>query len=137
MYSWADCLRYGLVVVRPGDISRGAGLRLADEGGVVVVQNVHRLQQGDDSRRYNGREKNKVTFIPKRLTNCTCLTELTAQQTGESFKTNERTTFLNKDLKSCDLEAKFRLMINRLYIFQGSVVLSVCLWGSLGVLALF
>lgn len=59
MYSWTDYLRYALVIVGPGDIGRGVGLRLADEGGVVVVQNVHRLQQGDDTRRYNRRQKNK------------------------------------------------------------------------------
>lgn len=49
------CLRGNVhnrvVILGPCDISRGAGLHLADESGVVIHQNVQGLQEGDDTRR--------------------------------------------------------------------------------------
>lgn len=45
-----DCphSRDWLVVLGPGDHSRGAGLHLADESGVLVQQDVHGFKDGDD-----------------------------------------------------------------------------------------
>lgn len=37
-----------LVVLGPGDQGRGSGVYLTDEGSVVVLQDVHGLQERDD-----------------------------------------------------------------------------------------
>lgn len=47
-----------LVVLGPGDHSRGMGLHLADEGGILVQQDVHGLKEGDDLRCWTKKKPN-------------------------------------------------------------------------------